>query len=112
MANNVPYAYESLEADAYNAGYDMQVDRDLNISFTPRDQEYPAQITCKTIIDDGVYYYNPTISFPTLEQQDNWFHDSIPYYVDQFAKAADLCDQIVLFFYNPSEWEEDEDVEY
>lgn len=105
METTVPYGFESLDSAAYVAGYDLEVDEDLNIYFHPKGRPYPATISCETIVEDGVYYYRPTISFPTLKYQEGWYNDDIPYYIEQFEGAGQLCRKIVEFSYDPSDYD-------
>lgn len=99
-------AFEQLSSDAYDAGYDLEVDDNLNVIMTARrDANILPTVTIRTEQQsDGTFWFIPTLEFPTLTWDENQFNDSIHYVIKQWDKVGQFMTQLNSFIYNPSSW--------
>lgn len=104
-SSEIPAAYDSLAGDAYNAGYDMEVDDDLNLTFKSREDFFPELQAVKEVIDGNVYY-TPVVKFPDLTVSNGDYYDHIEGVIHSWDKVGKFTSQLVRFEYNPEEYEE------
>lgn len=100
-------AFYELQNDAYNRGYDLDVDNDFNITLNARDgKDLMPIITTKTNCEDGVYFYDVNVTFPTLRSSQQGFKDDIEYYTYKFYQVGRFITRLIEFSFNPSDYEE------
>lgn len=77
----------------YNAGYDVTVDAEYNVTVTPhKDDKFMAQFNVETVHDGNNIYFQTDMSFPTIKHDDVEFHDSYHYYVKGYLAATEIAD--------------------
>lgn len=100
-------AFNGLESDAYNSGYNMKITRDFQVALTARkDTDHMPIITVNTLIEDEAVYFEPAMTFPVLDSSKLDYYDSIHYWIGRWADVSNFITQLCKFKYDPTQYEE------
>lgn len=97
--------YYDVTRLASDEGYNVEIDDDLNIKLSHKDSRMP-KIEVKTERMGEEYMYTPIMKFPDLSYTSDDFADTIPWYLERWARVGQFCQSLYLFVYNPSDYEE------
>ena len=64
--------------------------------------EFAPQMTVEAYMEDGIVYFNPTISMPPCSSEDLTYADSFEYLADLYMEAAKIATYLIK---NPIETE-------
>ena len=95
---------------AYNIGYDFEVDSDVNIKMTARDDadKMPKIDIATEKMSDGTYLFSPTMTFPVLDSNELEFADSLEYYTKRWNRVAMFLTSLIEYEFNPANFEDEE----
>lgn len=101
----VEAAFGEIINAAYNVGYDLNVDDELNVTLTARHEQMPNIVTTK-IQDNDTTYYDVKVTFPELSSGPDQFADSIEYSTYKFYQVGRFITKLIRFTYNPNDYED------
>lgn len=95
---------------AYNIGYDFDVDSDMNIKMSARDDadKMPKIDIATEKTSDGTYLFFPMMTFPVLDSNELEFADSLEYYTKRWNRVAMFLTSLIDYEFNPANFEEEE----
>lgn len=100
-------AFYDIAYDAEKLDYEMTVDDKFNMKLEcTKDKEFMPTITVKTTNEDGIYYFEPDLSFPTLKYDDMEYSDSYHYWVvTKWEPVTRFLEKLCKFRYDPNDFE-------
>lgn len=104
-ADSVRQRYAEIENSAWNLGYNMFLDSNLNLSFTNSDDKMP-QLTLTKMVDNDDIYYCVEVKCPVLKSGPYDYADSIEYHMKRFYEVGKFITEINRFIYNPNNYED------
>lgn len=110
MRTRIKAAYDDEFGDlinlAYNAGYDLQVSDDLQMTLkATKDSTYMPKITVETVEETDGIYFVPTLKFPELSGWNLNYSDDIEYYIGCWQDIAKFITQLMDFQYDSNVYE-------
>lgn len=106
-ASEVPSAFEWLQDDARQLGYQLDVDDNFNITMKPSEKDMPT-ITVTTKQSEP-YVYDASLSFPEINTDTLEFSDSVEYVIKKWMQVAKFMTNLLEFSYDPADYEDDEE---
>lgn len=96
-----------LETEAYNAGYDMDLNDPFHIVLKARDTSDPMPIIHAEYKDNGKYFWYTThMEFPDRVDEGE-YNGHFKYILDKWGKAAQVADYLVTHQWRiDEEWED------
>lgn len=103
--------FSDFAGRAYNIGYDFDVDSDMNIKMTAREDadKMPKIDIATEKTTDGTYLFFPMMTFPILDSNELEFADSLEYYTKKWNRVAMFLTSLINFEFNPANYEDDEE---
>lgn len=109
-AEDITYKYfGDFAGRAYNIGYDFDVDSDMNIKMSARDDadKMPKIDIATEKTSDGTYLFFPMMTFPVLDSNELEFADSLEYYTKRWNRVAMFLTSLIDYEFNPANFEEE-----
>lgn len=97
-----PY-FNSVGSYADDAGFEL-TGVGVHPIFTQTKGEFYPTLEVEVTEDNGIYYFNPILSMPTLKGDDMDYYDSMEYYADKLGRAAKLCSYLMKNPLDSNEW--------
>ena len=102
--------FSDFAGRAYNIGYDFDVDSDMNIKMTAREDadKMPKIDIATEKTSDGTYLFYPMMTFPILDSNELEFADSLEYYTKKWNEVAMFLTSLIEYEFNPANFEDEE----
>lgn len=99
---------ENIANQALNVGYNLIPGKDYDFSLKAiKYEDKLPKISIKKMVENGDYYYVPTLSFPTLTVSDTDFYDDIHHWVKEWERIARFITWLNTYHFNPLDYEDD-----
>ena len=107
--DKTPVEFSELQNRAYNVGYELEVNPDtLEVTLTPNEDYMPPVKVITHKDNDGSYYFDCVIDFPTINTEKFLYGDSLEFYTEKWTSLAKFVTSLCRSVYIPDEDELEE----
>ena len=102
--------FSDFAGRAYNIGYDLDVDSDMNIKMAAREDadKMPKIDIATEKTANATYLFFPMMTFPILDSNELEFTDSLEYYTKKWNRVAMFLTSLLEYEFNPANFEDEE----